>query len=122
LCHSSFTWHYFLRYGFFLQPAFLVAVFAAKESTDLQHSNANDVKQPTNEASFEPQGSKKSSLVDALLHHLDRTNDLINRYIVLKGFYSSFFVRLFIVTMYCYILLLLFDMIDMVTSYLGFTF
>lgn len=39
-----------------------------------------------------------------------------------KDFYSSFFVSLFIITMYCYILWLLFDMIDMVTSYIGFTF
>ncbi|GLT69630.1 hypothetical protein SLA2020_417670 [Shorea laevis] len=63
---------------FLFAACFLVAVFAAKESTDLQHSNANDVKQSANEAPFEPQGTKKSSLVDALLHHLDRTDDLIN--------------------------------------------
>lgn len=60
------------------QPAFLVDVFAAKESTDVQCSNVDSVKQPANEASFGPQGSKKSSLVDALLHYVDRASDLIN--------------------------------------------
>ncbi|GMY05517.1 nucleoporin like [Fagus crenata] len=60
------------------QPAFLVDVFAAKESTDVQCSNVDSVKQPANEASFGPQGSKKSSLVDALLHYVDRASNLIN--------------------------------------------
>ena len=96
-----------LKYDFFLQPAFLVDVFAAKESTDVQCSNVDSVKQPANEASFGPQGSKKSSLVDALLHYVDRASDLINRYI---------FCILFILYWR-----LLFDRIDMVTFFLGFT-
>ncbi|KAB1207586.1 hypothetical protein CJ030_MR7G022888 [Morella rubra] len=60
------------------QPAFLVAIFATKESKDVQNSNADNVKQAAKEASFDPQGSRKPSLVDALLLYLDRVNDLIN--------------------------------------------
>lgn len=43
------------------------------------------------------QGSKNSSLVDALLHYVDRANDLINKYIFcgLFNFYSGFFFGLF---------------------------
>ncbi|KAL4616065.1 hypothetical protein ACB092_07G172100 [Castanea dentata] len=58
------------------QPAFLVDVFGAKESTDVQDSNVDSLKQTAKAAGS--QGSKNSSLVDALLHYVDRANDLIN--------------------------------------------
>ncbi|KAK9987854.1 hypothetical protein SO802_028093 [Lithocarpus litseifolius] len=58
------------------QPAFLVDLFAAKGSTDVQDSNVDSLKQPANEAGS--QGSKNSCLVDAVLHYVVRANDLIN--------------------------------------------
>lgn len=88
-------WLCFLTYGFFLQPAFLVAIFATKESKDVQNSNADNVKQAAKEASFDPQGSRKPSLVDALLLYLDRVNDLINRYIFVNDFNSGLFGKPF---------------------------
>ncbi|CBI37915.3 unnamed protein product, partial [Vitis vinifera] len=52
------------------QPAFLVAIIAAKDNLGL--------KQPVNEASFGTLGSVKPSLVDALLQVIERSDDLIN--------------------------------------------
>ncbi|KAG6709285.1 hypothetical protein I3842_06G125100 [Carya illinoinensis] len=60
------------------QPAFLVAIFSDIESIDVQNSNGDDAKQAANETSLGPQGSRKSILVDAFMHYLDRENDLIN--------------------------------------------
>ncbi|KAK3195082.1 hypothetical protein Dsin_026392 [Dipteronia sinensis] len=60
------------------QPAFLIALFAIKESKDVQPSNGTDMKHPTKEASLVPQESKKSSLLDALLLYVERSDDLIN--------------------------------------------
>lgn len=92
----------FLIYDFFLQPAFLVDVFGAKESTDVQDSNVDSLKQTSKEAGS--QGSKNSSLVDALLHYVDRANDLINKYIFcgLFNFYSGFFFGLIIIIVIFY--------------------
>ncbi|KAL5788807.1 hypothetical protein ACOSP7_005756 [Xanthoceras sorbifolium] len=58
------------------QPAFLIALLAIKE--DVQPSNRSDMNHPTTEASFAPQETKKSSLVDALLLYVERSDDLIN--------------------------------------------
>lgn len=66
--------HCFHTNGFLAQPAFLVAIIAAKDNLGL--------KQPVNEASFGTLGSVKPSLVDALLQVIERSDDLINRYIV----------------------------------------
>ncbi|KAJ0076745.1 hypothetical protein Patl1_36100 [Pistacia atlantica] len=60
------------------QPALLIALFCTKENTDVQPSNGNGVKHPANEASSGLLGSKKSSLVDALLQYVERSDDLIN--------------------------------------------
>lgn len=102
LHYSCFFQRCFLIYDFFLQPAFLVDVFGAKESTDVQDSNVDSLKQTAKEAGS--QGSKNSSLVDALLHYVDRANDLINKYkfCSLFNFYSGFFFGLFIIIVIFY--------------------
>ncbi|KAB2602437.1 nucleoporin NUP188-like protein [Pyrus ussuriensis x Pyrus communis] len=55
------------------QPAFLVAVLPTKVNKDVQLSNGGGVKLPTND--FE---SGKASVVHAVLHHIERSNNLIN--------------------------------------------
>ncbi|KAM1031237.1 hypothetical protein ACFX2C_035051 [Malus domestica] len=55
------------------QPAFLVAVLPTKANKDVQLSNGGGVKLPTND--FE---SEKASAVHAVLHHIERSNNLIN--------------------------------------------
>uniref|UniRef100_A0A5B6ZZV4 Nucleoporin NUP188 n=1 Tax=Davidia involucrata TaxID=16924 RepID=A0A5B6ZZV4_DAVIN len=58
------------------QPAFLVAVIAARENTNVQLSNDDGVKQP-NEAAFGLIWSKEVNLIDALLQYVGRSEDLI---------------------------------------------
>ncbi|XP_068319401.1 uncharacterized protein [Pyrus communis] len=55
------------------QPAFLVAVLPTKANKDVQLSNGGGVKLPIND--FE---SEKASAVHAVLHHIERSNNLIN--------------------------------------------
>lgn len=71
--------------GFSKQPAFLVAVLSTKVNKDVQPSNAGDVKLPTNEVLLRSSESEMASVVDAVLHHVRRSNDLVNRYVVMKG-------------------------------------
>ncbi|KAM1863181.1 hypothetical protein ACFX14_003560 [Malus domestica] len=54
-------------------PAFLVAVLPTKVNKDVQLSNGGGLKLPTND--FE---SEKASVVHAVLHHIEKSNDLIN--------------------------------------------
>lgn len=79
--------------GFSIQPAFLVAVLSTKVNKDVQPSNAGDVKLPTSEVLLRSSESEKASVVDAVLHHVRRSNDLVNRYVVMKdpscGLFSS---------------------------------
>nr|XP_011457925.1 PREDICTED: uncharacterized protein LOC101300415 [Fragaria vesca subsp. vesca] len=60
------------------QPAFLVAVLSTKVNKDVQLSNSADVKLPTNEVLSRSSEFEKASVVDAVLHHVRRSNDLIN--------------------------------------------
>ncbi|CAN6544612.1 unnamed protein product [Malus baccata var. baccata] len=55
------------------QPAFLVAVLPTKANTDVQLSNGGGEKLPTNDLE-----SEKASAVHAVLHHIERSNNLIN--------------------------------------------
>lgn len=73
-------WWFCFLCSFLLQPALLIALFCTKDNADVQPSNGNSVKHPANEASSGLLGSKKSSLVDALLQFVERSDDLINRY------------------------------------------
>ncbi|OIV99597.1 hypothetical protein TanjilG_17407 [Lupinus angustifolius] len=57
------------------QPAFIVAIFAREFNED-QLSNG-DAKLQKNETSLAPLVSKKSNLVDALVHYIERADDLI---------------------------------------------
>ncbi|OMO92842.1 nucleoporin protein [Corchorus olitorius] len=54
------------------QPAFLVAIFDNKE-------DAGGAKQSTDEALSGSLGSKTSSVIDALLQYVERSDDVINR-------------------------------------------
>ncbi|XP_062019836.1 uncharacterized protein LOC133736387 isoform X1 [Rosa rugosa] len=60
------------------QPAFLVAVLSTKVNEGVQLSNAGDMKLPTNEVLLRSSESEKASVVDAVLHYVRRSNDLIN--------------------------------------------
>ncbi|XVF00933.1 hypothetical protein REPUB_Repub04eG0044900 [Reevesia pubescens] len=60
------------------QPAFLVAIFDKKEDTDVQLANVGGVKQTTNEALSGSLGSETSSLVDAVLQFVERSDNMIN--------------------------------------------
>ncbi|KAE9620270.1 hypothetical protein Lalb_Chr01g0001341 [Lupinus albus] len=57
------------------QPAFIVAIFSPEFNED-QLSNG-DAKLQKNETSLAPLVSKKSNLVDALVHYIERADDLI---------------------------------------------
>lgn len=101
-----------------LQPALLIALFCKKENTDVQPSNGNGVKHPANEASSGLLGSKKSSLVDALLQYVERSSDLINRY-GLEGLLGWLFMSVLLLTetvsfaackLVCFILLHIYDL------------
>ena len=63
-----------------MQPAFLVAMFASENTYD--QLSLGDVKHQKNETSFGPLDSKKSCLLDAIMHHLERADYLIKRYIL----------------------------------------
>lgn len=65
-----------------MQPAFLVVIITAKDNPGVEPTKAGGLEQPVNATSFETQGSVKASLVDALLQVIERSDDLINRYIV----------------------------------------
>ncbi|KAI4297724.1 hypothetical protein L6164_037599 [Bauhinia variegata] len=56
------------------QPAFLVTLFASEENNCNQFNTVDDVKQKKDETSLV---SKKSCLIDALLHYIERADDLI---------------------------------------------
>ncbi|TKY67768.1 Nucleoporin NUP188-like [Spatholobus suberectus] len=58
------------------QPSFIVAIFAPEENTE-DHLSIGDVKLQKNETSPIPVVSKRSSLVDALMHYIERADDLI---------------------------------------------
>ncbi|BFG42271.1 hypothetical protein CerSpe_285450 [Prunus speciosa] len=60
------------------QPAFLVAVLSTEVKKDVQQSNAGHVKLPTNDVTFRSSESEKTSIVDAVLYQIERSNDLIN--------------------------------------------
>ncbi|OMO74438.1 hypothetical protein CCACVL1_16704, partial [Corchorus capsularis] len=60
------------------QPAFLVAIFDNKEDTDLQLASAGGAKQSTDEALSGSLGSKTSSVIDALLQYVERSDEIIN--------------------------------------------
>lgn len=76
----------------FMQPAFLVSIFATKDDTDVQLTNSKDVKRSTSEASLGPHRTKISSLVEGLLQFVGRSEDLINRYVNLKLFWFLSFL------------------------------
>ncbi|XP_057965187.1 uncharacterized protein LOC131155793 [Malania oleifera] len=59
------------------QPAFLAAIICGEVNMDVQSSNDSAVRPPTNDASFKPLESKKSSLLDSLVLYVERSNDLI---------------------------------------------
>lgn len=63
-----------------MQPAFLIALFSTMESKDAPQSNGSGMKHPANEASLGLLGSKKSSVIDAILLYVERSDDLIKRY------------------------------------------
>lgn len=58
------------------QPSFIVAIFAPDENTE-DHLSIGDAKLQKNETSPIPVVSKRSSLVDALMHYIERGDDLI---------------------------------------------
>nr|KYP39665.1 hypothetical protein KK1_039024 [Cajanus cajan] len=58
------------------QPSFIVAIFAPDENTE-DHLSIGDAKLQKNETSPIPVVSKRSSLVDALMHYIERADDLI---------------------------------------------
>ncbi|KAA8536011.1 hypothetical protein F0562_028489 [Nyssa sinensis] len=60
------------------QPAFLLAVIAAKDNTNGKLSDGDGVKQP-NEASLGSTWSKEANFVDAILQYIGRSEDLIKR-------------------------------------------
>ncbi|KAK6240816.1 hypothetical protein QQP08_007669 [Theobroma cacao] len=60
------------------QPAFFVAIFDTKEDTDVQLATAGGLKQSTNEALSDSLGSKISSVVDALLQYVVRSDNAVN--------------------------------------------
>lgn len=59
------------------QPAFLIALFSTTERKDAPQSNGSGMKHPANEASLGLLGSKKSSVIDAILLYVERSDDLI---------------------------------------------
>lgn len=63
-----------------LQPAYLLAIFSAKEDTEVHLSNAGGTKQPINEPSNGSMYSKKSSLLDELMQYVERSNEFIDRF------------------------------------------
>ena len=74
--------HCFLANGFLVQPPFLVVLITAKDNPGVEPSKAGGLRQPVNGTSSETLGSVKASLVDALLQVIERSGDLINRYVV----------------------------------------
>ncbi|XP_071723037.1 uncharacterized protein [Rutidosis leptorrhynchoides] len=60
------------------QPAFVFALFASKESAETQQINGASENQPEIGASLESSMSKKPKLVDAVLDHIKKSNELIN--------------------------------------------
>ncbi|KAL2329164.1 hypothetical protein Fmac_022591 [Flemingia macrophylla] len=58
------------------QPSFIVAIFTPDENTE-DHLSIGDAKLQKNESSSMPVVSKRSSLVDALMHYIERADDLI---------------------------------------------
>lgn len=73
--------HHFLIRHSFLQPSFIVAIFAPEENTE-EHLSTGDAKLQKNETSLLPTVSKKSSLVDALMYYIQRADDLIKRFFI----------------------------------------
>lgn len=59
-------------------------MLSTKFNEGVQLSNAGDMKLPTNEVLLRSSESEKASVVDAVLHYVRRSNDLINRYVVMK--------------------------------------
>ena len=59
-------------------------MLSTQVNKDVQLSNAVDVKLPTNEVLSRSSESEKASVVDAVLHLVRRSNDLINRYVGMK--------------------------------------
>ncbi|RDY02949.1 hypothetical protein CR513_13529, partial [Mucuna pruriens] len=57
------------------QPSFIVSIFAPEENTE-DHLSIGDAKLQKNETSI-PAVSKRSSLVDALVHYIEKADDLI---------------------------------------------
>uniref|UniRef100_A0A2P2LVR1 Uncharacterized protein LOC105141252 isoform X2 n=1 Tax=Rhizophora mucronata TaxID=61149 RepID=A0A2P2LVR1_RHIMU len=60
------------------QPALLVAIFDLQDNAEVQSSNVIGLKQPTNEALNSSPGCKKSSLIDAFMQHIERSNEFVN--------------------------------------------
>ncbi|KAG4385084.1 hypothetical protein AAZX31_12G023600 [Glycine max] len=58
------------------QPSFIVAIFALEENTE-GHLSIGDAKLQKKETSPTTVVSKRSSLVDALMHYIERADDLI---------------------------------------------
>lgn len=63
----------------FLQPSFIIAIFALEENTE-DHLSIGDAKLQKKETSPTTVVSKRSSLVDALMHYIERADDLIKRF------------------------------------------
>lgn len=84
---------------FFVQPSFFIAVFAAQENdnVDVQPSNAGGVMLPGNEVSIRSADSEKLRLVDVVLRFVVNSDDIINRYILLKAS-IVWFICQFVVT------------------------
>ncbi|XP_057456711.1 uncharacterized protein LOC130747712 [Lotus japonicus] len=61
----------------YYQPSFIVAIMALEENSE-DHSNTSDARLQKNETFVVPLVSKISSLVDALMHYIERADDLIN--------------------------------------------
>ncbi|KAH1141248.1 hypothetical protein GYH30_032485 [Glycine max] len=58
------------------QPSFIIAIFALEENTE-DHLSIGDAKLQKKETSPTTVVSKRSSLVDALMHYIERADDLI---------------------------------------------
>ena len=84
-----------------MQPAFLIAIFASEENNNDHLSVIGDVKQQKTESSLVPQDSKKSCLLDALMHYIEKADDLIKRYTFLEEDIMSSSVFLFLLTRVC---------------------
>jgi len=62
-----------------LQPSFIVAIFAPEENTK-DHLSIGNAKLQKEETSPIHAVSRKPSLIDALVHYIERADDLIKRF------------------------------------------